>query len=181
MWFPKWFRREDGNENNENEQYSTQSSGSRNTSTACACWPPEAIFNEQWDSSSKSRIVTIASVSLETGQLVKLLALKTTVKYPVGRWSGNWNRHAYVSIYHELASYEKRNSFKSELSKDGKCDQQGSVGNWHWGAGKRQKPGAWGSTQSTNSPFTSVVIVPPASQPLSTALWNKYCFYPHRV
>ena len=117
---PKWFRREDANKNNENEQYSTQCSGCRNTSTACACWPPEAIFNEQWDSSSKSRIVTMAFVSLETGQLVKLLALKTTVKYPVARWSGNWNCHAFVSIYHELASHEKRNSFKWESSRDGK-------------------------------------------------------------
>lgn len=119
-WFTKWFRREDANKNNENEQYSTQCSGCMNTTTACACWPPEAIFKEWWDSSSKSRIVTIASVSLETGQVVKLLALKTTIKYPVARWSGNWNRHAFVSIYHELASLEKRNSFKWELSRDGK-------------------------------------------------------------
>lgn len=162
--------------NNENEQYSTQHSGWRHTSTACAYWPPEAIFNEQRDSSSKSRIVTMASVSLETGQLVKLLALKSTVKYPVARWSGNRNCHAFVSIYHELASHEKRNSFKWELSRDEKCAQQGSVGNWHWGAGKRQKPGNWNATQSNNSQFTSVVIVPTAFSPIEHSAVKKMLF-----
>lgn len=72
---------------------------------------------------------------------MKLLALKTTVKYPEGRWSGNRNRHAYVSIYHELASSEKRNSFKWELSRDGKCDQQGSVGNGIEGQAKGRNLG----------------------------------------
>lgn len=62
-----------------------------------------------------------------------------------------------------------------------KSDPQGSVGNWHRGAGKRQKPGYWRSTQSNNSQFNSAVIVLLLSRPSNTALWNKCCFHPYSV